>query len=68
MLAVEVDSEVSALQVQPWNGPFRDLQWGLDRLFAEEADARLGARSAVTVAVIDAGVQFDVTDLSGLVL
>src|SRR5690606_16666575 len=38
VLSVEIDGEVSALQSSPWNDPWRDLQWGLDRLSAEEAN------------------------------
>lgn len=46
VLAVEIDGQVSALQSSPWNDPWRDLQWGLDRLSAEEANYRVGARAS----------------------
>lgn len=70
VVAVEVDTRVSAVQVANprWNDFFREFQWALDRLSAEDAHARVGQRDPVLVAVIDTGVQSTVTDLVGRVV
>lgn len=71
-VAVAVDTPVSALEssaraTASWNDAYRDLQWGLTRLRAEDTRSRRPA-TGVTVAVVDSGVDASHPDLAGAVL
>lgn len=67
-LALAVDRPARALgTLPPSNDDHRDVQWGMDRLAAEDAQALTRAAGQI-VAVVDTGVDATHGDLAGQVL